>query len=555
MFEAQDRMLNRRVAIKQLLLDRAGDEKTVKRFIQEARVAASLEHPNVVSIYSLRIEDNRFYIIMEFLPGGSLHGHLQKTGKLPVEQAISLITGICEGMAKLHEKGIIHRDIKAENILLTADSRPKIIDFGIAHVPEAFGGMGLTQVGFQPSTLIFSSPEQVRGLPLDARSDVYQIGELLYYMLMGEHYINMDFLENAALTYAGTNQFRAQARLYELLETSICEEMPQGLQQLWRDVGVLAGVVEKALAKTPEDRFANTLDFAAALNAITITTAPDPAEAETLAVHDSRMYNKRGLTHVNMRNFEQAIYDYSKAIELDRRYAEAYNNRSAAHLMMENYAKAVLDCNWTLELAPHFVAAYINLGIAHTGLRDYEQAFSDYERALKIDPDNVYAYYNRGNTHIWQGSYEAAVGDFDKAISINPEFVAAYVNRGVTYSELKDFVAALENYTYAIKLNPNYVYAYYNRANLYQEMEKYEQAIEDYSKVIELNPQHHHAHENRGDCYAALGQEDQASEDYTKMVLHSSSINPKRLAVARSMLMPATPLDFLSHKPDGKPRG
>lgn len=545
-------MLNRRVAIKQLLLDRAGDEKTVKRFIQEARVAASIEHPNVVSIYSLRIEEKRFYMIMEFLSEGSLHGLMKKEGKLPVEQAVRLATGICEGLAKLHEKGIIHRDIKAENILLTADNRPKIIDFGIAHVPEAFGGMGLTQAGFQPSTLIFSSPEQVRGRPIDARSDVYQIGELLYYMLMGEHYIDMKALESTAMTYGGTSQFRAQARLYTLLEKAICEEMPEGLSQLWREVGVLAGVVEKALAKNPDDRFANTLDFAAALNAINITITPEPTEAETLAVKDSRTYNKRGLAHVNMRNFEQAIYDYSKAIELDRHYAEAYNNRSAAHLMMENYAKAVLDCNWTLELAPHFVAAYINLGIAHTGLRNYEQALADYERALEIDPDNLYVFYNRGNTRLWMGDFAGAVMDFDKTVELDPEFVAAYVNRGVAFTEQKEHEAALENYTKAIDLNPNYVYAFYNRANLYRETDRYEEAIADYSKVIELNPQHPYAYENRGDCYAALGRDNQASDDYTKMILHTSAINPKRMIVARSMLMPATPLDFLGPKSSKK---
>jgi len=547
-FEARNRMLDRHVAIKQLLVERAGDRKTVKRFIQEARIAASIQHPNVVSIYGLRMEDNRFYMIMEYLPHGSLQTLLEKQGKLPVEQAVRLTIGICEGLAQLHEKGIIHRDIKAENILLTADGRPKIIDFGIAHVPEAFGGMGLTQMGFQPSTLIFSSPEQVRGKEIDARSDVYQVGELLYLMLAGQHYIDLQTLEDEAMTYGGTNQFRSQAKLYQLLENAICEEPPRGLPELWREVGVLAGVVEKALAKSPEDRFANTHDFAAALDAINITAAVDAVEAENQALQDSRMFNKRGLAHVNMRNFEQAIYDYTKAIELDRHYAEAYNNRSAALLMMENYAKAVVDCNWTLELAPHFVAAYINLGIAHTGLRDYPPALEDYRKALELDPENLYAYYNRGNTYLWMENFELAVMDYDKTLELDPEFVAAYVNRGVAYTEMKAYSNALADFSRAIELNPNYVYALYNRANLYREMRQHKKAIQDYTRVIELNPQHPYAYENRGDSYAALGDEDNAAEDYTKMVMHSSTINPKRMAVARSMLMPATPLDFLAPK-------
>ncbi len=548
MFQARDRMLNRKVAIKQLLLNRASDEKTVKRFIQEARIAASLEHPNVVSIYGLRLEENNFYIIMEYLPRGSLQDLLDEEEKLPVDMAVPLTIGICQGLARLHEKGVIHRDIKAENILLTADGRPKIIDFGIAHVPELIGGLGLTQAGFQPSTLVFSSPEQVKGEPLTPRSDVYQIGQLLYYMLTGEHYINLQELENEALTYAGTSSFRAQARLYELLEKAICDDMPPGLARLWREVGVLAGVAEKALAKNPANRFEATQDFAAALTAINISAVSDSPEAETFTLQDSRAYNKRGLAHINMRNFEQAIYDYTKAIELDRHYAEAYNNRSAAHLMMENYARAVLDCNWTLELAPHFVAAYINLGIAHTGLRDYTQALTDYRKAMELDPENLYAYYNRGNTHLWMGDLENAVADFNKTIQLDPEFVAAYVNRGIARTEQTRFDEGLTDFSYAITLNPNYVYAFFNRANLYRETEQYEKAIEDYSKVIELNPQHTSAYDNRGDCYAALGQDDHASDDYAKMIQHAPTINPKRMAVARSMLMPANPLDFLDRR-------
>ena len=547
-FQARDRLLNRKVAIKQLLLNRVGDEKIVKRFIQEARIAASLGHPNVVSIFGLRLEDNNFYIIMEYLPKGSLQDLMDKEGYLPVEQAVPLAIGICEGLSRLHDKGIIHRDIKAENILLTADDRPKIIDFGIAHVPEMLGGLGLTQAGVQPSTLIFSSPEQVKGDPLTPRSDVYQIGQLLYYMLTGEHYINLEALENEALTYGGTSSFRAQTRLYELLEKAICDDMPPGLAKLWREVGVMAGVVEKALAKDPNNRFDNTLDFSTALNAINITAVPDSPDAETFTLQDSRAYNKRGLAHVNMRNYEQAIYDYAKAIELDRHFAEAYNNRSAAHLMMENYARAVLDCNWTLELAPHFVAAYINLGIAHTGLRDYEQALIDYQKALEIDPDNLYAFYNRGNTRLWMGDYDGAIADYNKTIELDPEFVAAYVNRGVARTEHKKFDEALTDYSYAIDLNPNYVYAYYNRASLYRETGRYQNAVDDYSQVIALNPQHTLAHHNRAECYKALGQEDHASDDYNKLQLQSSAINPERMAVARSMLMPANPLDFLDRK-------
>ena len=544
-FEARDRILNRTVAIKQLLLNRAGDKNAVKRFAQEGRVIATLEHANIVSIYGMRIEDEKLYMIMEYVSGGSLRELLNKYGKLPIEQTVRLTIGICEGLAKLHEKGIIHRDIKGENILLTEDGRPKIIDFGIAHVPEAAGGLELTQDGFQPSTLLYSSPEQVTGEALDPRSDVYQVGELLYYMLAGEHYIDLEMLEDQALTEGGSNQIRSQAKLYQLLEQAICDEMPRGLAQLWREFGALAGVVETAMAKNKQDRFKDATEFAATLKTLSINTIPTSANTEELGLHEARVYNKRGLAHVSTRNYEQAIVDYTKAIKLDAHYAEAYNNRSTAHLMMSNYGEAVADCNLALALAPDFVATYVNRGIAYTGLRSYEQALADYDKALQLAPLNAYAYYNRGNTRLWMVNYEEAIADYDQALELNTEFLAAYVNRGVAHSELKNHDLALADFTEAINRNPEYVYAYYNRANVYRDLQQHEDAIADYSKVIDLNPEHRNAYENRGDSLAEMGDEERASEDYTKIIIQTSAINPKRLSVARSMLMPTTPLDFL----------
>jgi serine/threonine-protein kinase len=259
-YEAQDKMLDRRVAIKQLSLDKAKDDKNVKRFIQEARIAADLEHPNVVTVYGLRIEDKRIYIILEFLPGGSLRQMIDQQGKLPTGQAIKLTSGICEGLAKLHSKKIIHRDVKLENILLTADGRPKITDFGIAHVPQAAGGMGLTKAGFQPSTVICSSPEQFRGEKLDARSDVYQVGELLYHLLAGQHYIDIRAIKTQADSIE--QNIRQELKLFMLLEKAICKDPPAGLPALRKEVGSVANVIEKALAKRKEDRYEDIMDLA-----------------------------------------------------------------------------------------------------------------------------------------------------------------------------------------------------------------------------------------------------------------------------------------------------
>jgi serine/threonine protein kinase len=543
-YEAHDRILNRRVAIKQLRQKRAASQKAIKRFIQEARIAAALEHPNVVSIYALRIYEKNLYIIMEYLPGGSIHHLLDRQGKLPVEQAVQLTIGICEGLAKLHTKGIIHRDIKAENILLAADGRPKVTDFGIAHVPEAAGGMGLTIVGFQPGTLLYNSPEQFQGKKLDACSDVYQVGALLYYMLTGQHYVDLTALEAQAKALGGSSPIHSKAILFDLLEGMICEEMPDGLKTLWRKIGPLAGGVELAVAIKRAVRFKVTLEFVTALKAININPAPVSAKAKKLALQDCRAYNKRGLAHASMKNYEQAVYDYSRAIQLGPPYAEAYNNRGAAHLMMKSYGQAVIDCSQAIDLAPDFVAAYVNRGIAHAALRNYEQALVDYDKVIELNPKNVYGYYNRGNTLVWMGKYTEALTDYSQALNLDPEFVAAYVNRGLVQDRLKNYRQALANYDLAIALNQTYVYAYYNRANAHRALGHHQQALADYSKVIELNPEHPYAYQNRANTYLAIGDQDRASDDQARSIRQTPSIDPKELSLAGSMLMPSTPWIF-----------
>ena len=131
-----------------------------------------------------------------------------------MEDAARIAADVCDGLAAAHAKGIVHRDVKPENILLTADGRAKVGDFGIAHVPPTAGGAtvgGLTQTGFQPGTLVYMSPEQIRGEAVDGRSDVYQVGAMLHEMLTGRHYLDIEALTRRAQETSGGNVLRMQA--------------------------------------------------------------------------------------------------------------------------------------------------------------------------------------------------------------------------------------------------------------------------------------------------------------------------------------------------------
>ena len=252
---AHDTLLDRPVAIKELAITSQTDEVALKRFIREARTAGGLNHPHIVTVYALKVVENDVYLVMEYLPGGNLRTSLETHGPAPVEVVVCIAAEVCEGLAAAHARGIVHRDVKPENILLTGDGRAKVGDFGIAHVPQAMGRYTMTATGFQPGTLVYMSPEQIRGQQVDGWSDVYQVGALLYEMLTGRHYVDMGALSQRARQTAGSNVMLFQARLYELLSEVICEREPDGVCMMRPDVPHWVGqVVAAALAKRVDER-------------------------------------------------------------------------------------------------------------------------------------------------------------------------------------------------------------------------------------------------------------------------------------------------------------
>ncbi|HYK42334.1 MAG TPA: WD40 repeat domain-containing serine/threonine protein kinase [Thermoanaerobaculia bacterium] len=263
-WRARDTRLGRDVAIKVLPASFSADADRLRRFEQEARAAGILNHPNITAVFDIgESEDGSPYVVQELLEGETLR-HELAGGRLPPRKAIDHAVQIAHGLAAAHEKGIVHRDLKPENVFVTKDGRLKILDFGLARMtqpelsspatdlPTATPG---TEPGMVLGTLGYMSPEQVRGRPADARSDIFSFGAILYEMLAGQRAFKGD---SAADTMS-----------------AILREDPPELSLTNENVSPgLERIVRHCLEKTPEQRFQSARDIAFDLEALSSDSSP-----------------------------------------------------------------------------------------------------------------------------------------------------------------------------------------------------------------------------------------------------------------------------------------
>jgi serine/threonine-protein kinase len=261
-YDARDPVIDRRVAIKTAVLPDASDaeaQEEIARFRREAQAAGRLTHPNIVGVFDYGETDKLAYIVMEFVDGPSLKELLEKQERFTPADAIRLMEGLLAGLQYSHERGVVHRDIKPANIMLTRDGAVKIADFGIARIESS----SMTQVGTILGTPAYMSPEQFMGQTVDARTDIYSAGVVLYQLLTGERPFD------GSMT----------AIMHKVLNT----EPPLPSQLSVTAPSALDDVVAKAMSKRPEQRFASAAEFARSLRAASEGGAVTDAGAVTLA--------------------------------------------------------------------------------------------------------------------------------------------------------------------------------------------------------------------------------------------------------------------------------
>jgi TolB-like protein/Flp pilus assembly protein TadD len=250
-YRARDKKLDRDVAVKVLPQSVAADPDTLARFEREAKAVAALSHPNILAIHDFGTHEGTAYAVMELLEGETLRGKLD-SGPIAQKQAVDYALQVAKGLSAAHEKGIVHRDLKPENLFVSKDGHVKILDFGLAKKVEAVTaeeqtsaptGSGHTEPGTVMGTMGYMSPEQVRGLPVDHRSDIFSFGAILYEMLSGKKAFKKDTASD--------------------MMAAIMRDEPPELTQSGRNISpALDHIVKHCLEKDRDNRFQTAKDVA-----------------------------------------------------------------------------------------------------------------------------------------------------------------------------------------------------------------------------------------------------------------------------------------------------
>src|SRR5439155_293543 len=299
-YRAYDEILEREVAVKTLTLEGSIDDESRHRFAIEAKAAARLQHPNIITVYELGEDRGLPFIAMELLPGTDLAAMMRSGEHLMLKEKLALVIQVCRGLAYAHDHKIIHRDIKPSNVRVLEDGTVKIMDFGIAKL----GATSLTKTGMMVGTVHYMSPEQVRGQTLDGRSDLFSVGVILYELLAGRR------------PFVGEG---VTAVLYKIVH----EEPPElDVGELGAQAAGLQGTMRRTLAKDREQRPATAAVLADELSRILATHlaslgADTSAETrETVAL--SRHLLREGRVEESVRSLREVTEDNPHSLEVRR---------------------------------------------------------------------------------------------------------------------------------------------------------------------------------------------------------------------------------------------
>jgi serine/threonine protein kinase/Tfp pilus assembly protein PilF len=544
-YRAHDEQLDRDVAVKVLPAESFSDPAARVRLLREARAAASLNHPNISTIYGVGEAEGQAYIAMELVEGRPLSHHLAD-GPLAAEQLLRYGLHIAGALAHAHEHGIVHRDLKCANIVVTPDGRAKVLDFGLAkrltevELDEATRSQeSLTRPGGIVGTLPYIAPEQLRGLPADARSDIWALGVVLYEMA------------------AGSRPFQGQTG-FELSSAILNQEPPPLPSPV---PARLRTAVRRCLEKDPVRRYQSAVEVRAALEAIQTSTAAASAPEKSIAVlYFENMSSEKESDYFCAGITEDIITDLSKisGLKVVSRmdvlpfHNKEVNTRQVGETLRVNYILegSVRKAGNKIRVAAQLINVQdgyhvwaerfdrlvedifevqneVSQKIANTlkvSLTDSEK-----QSLAKKPTDDLKAYdfYMRGRELLYRRgkkNNETALRMFETAVAIDPHFAAAYAGLAEAYSCMFEWydgsqswlAQAIEMNEKALALDPTSLEARFGIAMLYFHQKRLGESRRRLEEILKEDAQYYSAHLRLGMISELSGEFDAALTHYLR---------------------------------------
>jgi eukaryotic-like serine/threonine-protein kinase len=526
---ARDTTLERSVALKVLP---AGDTDAAirkERFFREARAASALNHPNIITIYEINSDQGIDFIAMEYVDGRTL-GVILHQGQLPIDLVQRYASQIAEAVGRAHREGIVHRDLKPGNIMVTNEGLVKVLDFGLAKVLRAVDSSGandeateaaLTRVGSTVGTLGYMSPEQAIGDHVDARSDVFSFGVILYEML------------------AGRRPFAGKTLSEVLRELHFSE--PPALDSLRHDVPKpLRGVVAQALEKKPDDRFPNMSEVALALSGGTPAHAPTMetgAPARPVAVPSTRLIGRLAIAGAAIlllaglagaaawRSRAPAAATVSGAVspaEIDPTGAYELTQSAAALLVRQdrdgNADRAITLLESALAKDPksamahaHLASAYLRKQIATPDPQWLRLARESAQRAIGLNGDLATARSAMGFVHFHSGERADSQAEFRRAIDLDPLNPLPHMGLAMSLAAENRDGEADAGFRKTLELGPHEWRAHGEYATFLFQRSRYDEALARWQEALKITPDNVVVLRNLGGAYFSVGRYDDAA--------------------------------------------